>query len=208
MMDFPAATAVHRRMPKEAFYRRLSLTKALKEKFVSDVDSIFVEYSFTNDNLNLTAASEIKEILLLSLYLKKKLFDVKIIEAIARQNPHKLIFLLIYEDSRQLAVWHGKMYRTEWMFSDDVKLKAQGFSMDKIWDSFVEQIAVCEERAKAAEECTVDERLAIQEQIVRLKRQIQKTEAAVWKEQQSKKQFELYQRLQAYKSKLEELERG
>ena len=109
MINFPTATAVHRRIPKEAFYRHLPLTKVLKERFVSDVDRIFVENSLTKDNLNLVAESEVKEILLLSLFLKKQEIDAKIIEAIAKQNPHKLIFQLIYEDSASqfvsLALW-------------------------------------------------------------------------------------------------------
>jgi len=92
MIDFPAATVVHRRMPKEAFYKRLPLTKVLREKFISDVDKIFVENSLTKDNLNLTEESESKEILLLSIFLKKQDFDAKIIETIAKHNPHKLIF--------------------------------------------------------------------------------------------------------------------
>ena len=54
-MAFPAITAVHRRIPKEAFYKHLTLTKVLKEKFITDVDRIFVENSFTKDNLNLAA---------------------------------------------------------------------------------------------------------------------------------------------------------
>ncbi len=205
MIDFPAATVVHRRMPKEAFYKRLPLTKVLKEKFISDVDKIFVENSLTRDNLNLTEESEIKEILLLCISLKKQDFDAKIIEAIAKQNPHKLIFLLIYEDSRQLAIWHGKLYRTEWVSPFDIELKAEGFSLDEIWDSFIEQIAIGKEQAKAAGELSIDERLAIQEQITKLEKQIQKTETAAWKEQQPKKRFELYQRLQGYKNELEEL---
>lgn len=208
MIDFSAATVVHRQIPKEAFYKRLPLTKVLKEKFISDVDKIFVENSLTKDNLNLTEESEIKEILLLCISLKKQDFDAKIIEVIAKQNPHKLIFLLIYEDSRQLAIWHGKLYRTEWVSPFDIELKAKGFSLDEIWDSFIEQIAIGKEQAKAAGELSIDERLAIQEQIIKLEKQIQKTETAAWKEQQPKKRFELYQRLQGYKNELEELKRG
>lgn len=205
MIDFPAATVVHRQMPKEAFYKRLPLTKVLKEKFISDMDKIFVENSLTKDNLNLTEESEIKEILLLCISLKKQDFDAKIIEVIAKQNPHKLIFLLIYEDSRQLAIWHGKLYRTEWVSPFDIELKAKGFSLDEIWDSFIEQIAIGKEQAKAAGELSIDERLAIQEQIIKLEKQIQKTETAAWKEQQPKKRFELYQRLQGYRKDLEGL---
>lgn len=48
----------------------------------------------------------------------------------------------------------------------------------------------------------------MQEQIIKLEKQIQRTEAVAWKEQQPKKQFELYQRMEAYKNKLEKLKRG
>ncbi len=205
MINFPTATAVHRRIPKEAFYRHLPLTKVLKERFVSDVDRIFVENSLTKDNLNLVAESEVKEILLLSLFLKKQEIDAKIIEAIAKQNPHKLIFQLIYEDNGQLAIWYRKLYRTEWMLLVDIELKTQGFSLDEIWDSFIEQIAISEKHAKSAGGISIDERLAMQEQIIKLEKLIKKTEAAAWEEQQPKKRFELYQRLQVYKNRLEDL---
>jgi len=208
MINFPEATIVHRRMPKEAFYKRLSLTTALKDKFVSDVDRIYVENSLTKDNLNLTAESDVKEILLLSISLKKQEFDGKVVEAIARQNPHRLVFLLSYEDQRQLALYHSKLYRTEWMPEDELKLDANGFSLEEIWDGLIEQIALYEERANTAENLSIDQRLALQEKILKLEKQITKTEAAAWKEQQPKKRFELYTRVQSYKQQLEELKNG
>lgn len=208
MINFPEATVVHRRMPKEAFYKRLSLTTALKDKFVSDVDRIFVENSLTKDNLNLSADSDVKEILLLSITLKKQEFDGKVVDAIARQNHHQLVFLLIYEDQRQLALYHSKLYRTQWMLEDDLKLEAKGFSLEEIWKGLIEQIALYEERAEYAEKLTIDQRLALQEKILKLEKQIEKTEAAAWKEQQPKKRFELYTRVQSYKQELEELKHG
>ena len=164
MINFPDATYIHRRMPKEAFYKRLSLTTALKDKFISDVDRIYIENSLTKDNLNLTADSEVKEILLLSITLKKQEFDGKVVEAIARQNPHQLVFLLTYEDQRQLAIY--------------------------------------------SERLSIDQRLALQEKILKLEKQIKKTEAAAWKETQPKKRFDLYQRAQKYKQELEGLKNG
>ena len=208
MIDFPTATAVHRRLPKEAFYKHLPLTKALKDKFVYDVERIVVENSLTKENLNLNSDSEIKEILLLSITLKKQEFDGKVIEAIARQNPHKLVFLLMFEDSRQLALYHSKLYRTQWMDASEISLKPQGFSLDEIWEAFVEQIALYDERAEKSASLSVDERLALQEQILKLEKLIAKTEAAAWKEQQPKKQFELYTRLRGYKQELEDLKHG
>ncbi len=208
MIDFPDSTAVHKRIPKEAFYKWLPLNTALKDKFVSDVDRIYVENSLTKENLNLTADSDIKEILLLSIILKKQEFDARIIEAIARQNPHKLIFCLCYEGSRQLAIYHGKLYHLPWMDEDDVNLKAEGFSLDEIWEHIIERIALYEERANATTALSIDDRLALQNQIIKLEKQLEKTEAAAWKEQQPKKRFELYSRLQTYKQKLEKLKNG
>ena len=208
MIDFPTATAVHKRLPKEAFYKHLPLTKVLKDKFVSDVDRIVVENSLTKENLNLNTDSDIKEILLLSISLKKQEFDGKVIEAIARQNPHMLVFLLVFEGRWQLALYRSKLYRTQWMGASEVELKPQGFSLDEIWDSFVEQIALYDERVKTVDILSVDERLALQEQILKLEKLIDKTEAAAWKEQQPKKQFELYSCLREYKKKLEELKSG
>lgn len=208
MIDFPAATIVHRRMPKEAFYKHLSLVKATKERFVSDVDKIFVENSLTKDTLNLIADSEIKEILVLSILLKKQEFDTRIIEVIARQNPHRLVFLLMYEEKCQLALYHSKLYCTPWISNHEMQLKAKGFSLDEIWNTLVEQIALYEERAVAISGFSVDDRLALQEEIIKLERQIAKIEAATWKEQQPKKRFEMYTRLQAYKKKMTELKSG
>lgn len=208
MINFPEGTVVHRRIPKEAFYKRLSLTTALKEKFISDVDRIFVENSLTKDNLNLSVDSNVKEILLLSITLKKQEFDGKVVETIARQNPHQLVFLLMYEDRRQLALYHGKLYRTQWMPEGELRLDANGFSLEEIWDNLIEQIALYGERAEAAKILTIDQRLALQEKILKLEKQIEKTEAAAWKEQQPKKRFELYTKLQTYKQKLEELKHG
>ena len=205
MIEFPVSTTIHKRLPKEAFYKRLTLSAALKDKFVTDVERIVIENSLSNRSLNLNSSSEIEEILLLSIVLKKQEFDGKVVEAIARQNQHKLLFLLSCEGSQQLALYHNKLYRTPWMSADNIELKLNGLSLDEIWDSFIEQIALYQERAENADTLSIDERLALQEQITKLEKLIKKTEAAAWKEQQPKKKFELYSKLKEYKRKLDEL---
>ncbi len=207
-IEFPEATKVHRRIPKEAFYKRLQLSAALKDKFISDVDRIFVENSFTVDSLNFTTEADVKEILLLSVTLKRKDFDKKIIEAIARQNPHQLVFLLMYGNECQLALYHKKLYKTEWIPENELSLKLRGQTLDDIWDGLIEQIALHDELAETSTSEAIEKRLETQEKILKLENQIQKTEAAAWKEQQPKKRFELYSKLQDYKTKLEELKHG
>lgn len=208
MIKFPQSTVVHKRLPKEAFYKHLPLTAAVKAKFVSDVERIQVENTVTKGNLNLAKESEIKEILFLSITLKKKDFDGKIIEAIARQNPHNLVFLLVYEDQRQLAVYHSKLYRSAWVQEKELDIALQGSTLDEIWDDLVRQIAISSEALLKQENQSVEEQLRKQDEINRLQKLIEKTEAAAWKEQQPKKRFEMYTRLQEYKRQMEEITHG
>lgn len=208
MIDFPGNTLVKRRLPKEAFYKHLPLSAALKSKFVSDVDCIILENSLTRKNLNLARDSEIKEIMLLSITLKKQNFDGKIVEAIARQNPHQLIFLLIYGDEFQLAVYQGRLYRTDWMKEKDLSLTLSGNTLDEIWNNLVRQTAISSKTVLSRKDQTVQEQLKMQDEINRLHMVIQKTEKAAWKEQQPKKRFELYTKLQGYKKQLEGITHG
>ena len=206
MIDLPSTTAVHRRIQKEAFYSHLTLTPSLKESFVRDVDRIFAENSLTQESLHLATDSPVKEILLLTIFLRRQDFDAKIVEAIARQNPHKLVFLLQVEDSGQLAVYYGKLYRTPWMPLPQLPLAAKGGTLAEIWQGMVAQIALPKD--DDATTGSLDERLARQERMHKLEKLIAKTEAAMWKEQQAKKRFELHEKLREYKKELENEENG
>lgn len=208
MLNFPESTKVHKRIPKEAFYRHLPLSAALKEKFVSDVETIIIENSLKKGNLNLAEDSDVREIILLSIKLKKQDFDRNIVEAIARQNLHKLVFLLVYEDKCQLAVYHGKLYRTEWIKEKNLTLTLSGNTLAEIWEDLIRQIAISSESVLNQKDYTVNEQLKIQDEMNRLNKLIQKTEKAAWKEQQPKKRFALYTKLRKYKTQLEELTNG
>ena len=144
----------------------------------------------------------------LSITLKKQNFDGKIVEAIARQNPHQLIFLLIYGNEFQLAVYQGRLYRTDWMKEKDLSLTLSGNTLDEIWDNLVRQTAISSKTVLSRKDQTIHKQLKMQDEINRLHMVIQKTEKAAWKEQQPKKRFELYTKLQGYKKQLEEITHG
>lgn len=208
MIDLPKATIVNRRLPKEAFYKKLSLNTAMKDKFISDVERIVVENSLTNDNLNLYEDANVKEIILLSITLKKRDIDNRILEVIARQNPHKLVFLNVYEDQQQLALYNSKLYKTKWMSENELQLSANGFNLDQIWNNFIEQIALYEERAEIVVDLSINERLVLQERIIKLEKLIEKLETEVMREQQPRKKFDKFTELQKYKKELEKMVHG
>lgn len=207
MIVFPSTAHVGRTLPKEAFYRQLELSHELKEKFVSDVRRIVVEYALTADSIHVDKSDELQEILILTIQLKKQEFDPKIVEAIARQNKHKLVFVLTYEEQEQLAIYSGRLYRTPWLHTDQVKLLLQGHTVSEIWDGFVEQIALADE-APAVAEMTIVERLLRQERMAKLQRDIDRLERTTRREIQPRKKFDMYQRLQTLKKELEEIKNG
>ncbi len=205
MIPFPSVTAVGRILPKEAFYKRLTLNAEQKEKFVTDVKRITLANSLTAATLNLKPGTEISEILVLIIDLKKQEFDGRIIENIARQNKHQLVFLLRYEGSAKLAVYYRKLYTTEWAPLDDLKLAATGFTLDDVWNGFLEQIAFTKDIVHSDSGENINERLARQDAILKLQKEIDKQEKLARSEKQPKKKFELYQQLQEKKLELEEL---
>ncbi len=203
-MQFPSATAVGRTMPKDAFYKRLTLSADLKEKFVTDVKRITLSNSLTAATLNLEPGTQVGEILVLVIDLKKQEFDARIAENIARQNKHQLVFLLRYEDKAQLAVYYGKLYKTEWEPLDNLQLTAKGFTLDDVWNGFLEQIALANAGFKMQNaELGIDERLARQDAIDKLQMEIDKLETLTRGEKQPKKKFELYQEMQEIQRELE-----
>lgn len=207
MIEFPQTAYIHRKLPKEAFYKHLTLTGGLKDRFVSDIDGIYVEYSLTKDNLHLEKETAVKEILIMEIDLKKKDYDRKLLEIIARQNPHKLVFILSYKEEKRCAVYQGKLYQTEWEKAENVQLSARGFSLEKIWGGFVEQIALAKEESVPGN-MTIEQRLERQKRIEELQQQIIRIKTLTWKEKQPKKKFELYRKMKRYIKELEDIENG
>ena len=94
------------------------------------------------------------------------------------------------------------------MKKDDLDLTLSGNTLDEIWDDLVRQIAISSEAVLGEKNQAVDDQLKMQDEIDRLNKLIQKTERAAWKEQQPKKKYELYTKLQEHKKQLEEITHG
>lgn len=94
------------------------------------------------------------------------------------------------------------------MKEKDLSLTLSGNTLDEIWDNLVRQTAISSKTVLSRKDQTVQEQLKMQDEINRLHMVIQKTGKAAWKEQQPKKRFELYTKLQGYKKQLEGITHG
>lgn len=183
MNSFPSGTYLHRRIPKEAFYKHLSLTGKQKENFTHQIEALYIENSLTADKLHLEKKGDVVEIDVLRIELREKELDSSLLEAIARQNPHQLLFLLCFENQEKMGLYYKKLYLAEWADDGQTAMELKGFSLEEIWNGFIQQIA-------------------------QLEKLVGEKERAVWKEKQPKKKFGLYQELQKLKEQLEGLKNG
>ncbi|NEZ42603.1 DUF4391 domain-containing protein [Paenibacillus alvei] len=203
MILFPSSAKVNRIIPKEAFYKHLNLSGELKGKFVSDLQRVTLEYSLTAQTLNLELCESVDEILLLIVELKKRDADPRLFEVIARQNSHRMIFLLRYAGQVRLAIYYSKLYQTQWQPEEKMTLQARGINLAVVWEGFLEQIALQIKPTQTSG--NIDMRLRRQETQQRLQRKIEKIERLTRAEKQSKRKFELYQRLLKLKKELEDI---
>lgn len=205
MISFPGATTVGRILPKEEFYKRLTISAELKEKFISDIRRITVENSLTEHTLHLKPGVEVVEIIVLAFDLKKKEVDDRILELVARQNPHNILFWLRFEEQAQLSIYVNKLYKTEWQPLEAIQLESIGFTLDDVWNGYVEQIALLKTPDPSTSDAPVAYRLRKQEELLKLEKNIEKLENAARAEKQPKKKFELAMQVQQLKRELNEL---
>ena len=68
--DFPKKTAYGKMMPKSKIYQYASPGIRVKELFVREVDKIIWSYKLSPQTLNLSASGFVKEIQVITIYLK------------------------------------------------------------------------------------------------------------------------------------------
>jgi len=205
MILFPGGSSVGRILPKEAFYKQLNLSTEMKNSFVSDIKRIVIENSLTEQSLHLKPGTEVIEVIVLSIELKKKDFENRILETIARQNKHKILFWLRFEDQNQLALYFNKLYKTDWHFENALHLETKGFTLDEVWNGYIEQIALIKEPKLMVKETSLTYRVKRQEEYLKLEKSIDQLDKTARAEKQPKKKFELAMQVQQLKKDLENL---
>lgn len=204
-MIFPKSTQVNKIMPKEAFYRNLELNPTIKNAFVSDIKRIVWANKLSHDTLNIEKGENVSEILVLNIELKSKAVNYKIFETISKNNSHKILYELIFEEQSQIVLFHNKLYKTEWQ-NGHSEIEIFGFNMDSVWENIVKNVELGmrnEELNAWDDNLSLDENLALHEKQEKLQKEIARLEKQARAEKQPKKKFELVQKLNQMKKEVE-----
>ena len=215
MHDFPLSTEFNKRIPKQKFYKNLSVSPILKRIFVEQIRVIWWRNKIAPSTMNLAAGETVTEIEVFEVCLSTPQLDEAVLRQIDKEIPYHILFLLEYEGKYQAwtaykeaagsgsnAFKIGTYYHTDWMEESALPLKLDGLNTDKVYENFVRQIAG--ETLSGADE-TLKESVERDKRRQELQKQIAALQVKVRREKQLNKQVQLNAELKRLKKKLEEL---
>lgn len=203
MFGLPMSTEIRKPVPKTVIYEKFSteLSGNRKKNFENDVSRILVVNEISSVSVNIREGEEVKSIFAVLVELKNRDYDERNITLIAKLFGQKLLLILHCEGEYQLGIYQTKILHSEWLTEQDKTLRLEGLDLDGVWKSLVSQVSGIIPKDKH----TLDDQIAIEAEKEKLNREILKLEAQTRREPQSKKKYELHERVLAYKKKLEEM---
>lgn len=199
MLGLPPTTKVKRPLPKAQLFKRFDWTPSQRDRFDGEVLRLdFVNWIAPRTVPAIAEGNEVKEIFVIEVALKSRDFDQNSIVLLAKSIPQRVIYLLRFEDEIRLAVYHTKLFMTDWQFltPNSPLLILQGLNLDAVWENIVSSIGqfTVEEGKLLSEQIKIDdERIKLMRQIESLERQMRSTS-------QPRRQRELYAEIKKLKS--------
>lgn len=213
MLGLPSTVAVGRAIPKNAFYRNLKMTSALRDAFTHDVEKIEVVASIKEATCGIPAGERVAEVVVLVLDVRGREVPRDIVAAVVRGIPNKVLLACRHDGEVALALVRQQLQVGEWTPEGDVRLALRGATLDEAWDVLCEQVIFSDEDADeaaptsdAAPALTVDERIERGRRIEALRRDVATLARKHAKEKQIGKRNALFKQLKAAKRELAELE--
>lgn len=199
MYGLPSTVGVDQRLPKEAFYKRLKLSSAVKDEFVRGIDELRVVASIKQKSCGIAGGERVQEIMVLRVALKTGELPLAALDAIASANPNKLVFACTHEERVRLVVRRDRLYAGEWQTEDNIELALAGATLDEVWDALCSQ-AVFQDNAGA----TVDERIKAERRRAELTQKVDQLRRWHAKEAQPAKRNALFKQLRQAQAELSE----
>ena len=196
MLGLPATTEVGRRLPKEAFYRHMSVDAATRRDLTAGVAAITVANSIKPTTANIADGKKVHEILVLKIDPKGERVPERAVRLVSGATPNKAVVV----DGRSGVVSiceKGRLLETQ-----DVKhLALNGFDLDTVWDSILAQVALGEFDGH-----NVWARIERRETINGLRAEVSALEAKVRRERQIARKNELFALMKKKQAELRRLE--
>ena len=147
---------------------------------------------------SLKKGKEIEGFYVLQVALKRKDYDSKNILMLQKLIPQKMVFAMQYEEQTQFCIFHTRLQKSDWMPTDEAAILLQGLSLDDGWNNIVATIGGLDAQAEES----IEEQIIHREQREKLLRQIETLEKQCRAEKQTRRKYELHQKIQQLKETL------
>ena len=218
MLSLPKSTEFNKRIPKQKFYEKLSVTPALKKVFTEQIRMIYWRNKIAKTTLNLAPGEQVTEIEIFEIRLNSPDLDENVLRLIDREISYHILFLLKQDGKYRAVIGYkeaagsgkaafkvDRYYHTNWMGEEELPIRIDGLDLDTVYENFVRQIAGDVLSSGAGSSESLKESVARGENRRVLQRQIETLEAKMKKERQLNRQMEYNAELKNLKKKLEEL---
>lgn len=103
LYEYPEKAAFRRTLPKDKIYAHASPSRAVKDKFVSQVSRIVWQYKLAPETINLPARPGVPEIQIFDIHLKTGELSEDVLRCIDKAIQFPLFFRLFYEGRIKLV---------------------------------------------------------------------------------------------------------
>lgn len=202
MLGLPRSTEVNRRVAKEKLYANATLIASTKDMIKDQIESVVWRNKLADSTLSVSAGETVKEIQIFEIVLRQKALDKRILPAIAKAIPYKILFVLTFGGEAQ--AWmeaSGAFYKTDWFPLEGFTLRFEGLNLDAIYENLARQIA----GGRLDAEDDIARAVERDKQRQKLERDIAAIEKKLLREKQFNKQVELNGELKRLRVELEML---
>ena len=199
MFQLPPATAINKPLYKKAVFEKFNLKAAERDRFDADISRMALVARVSPATVPaLTKGKEIEGFYVLQVALKRKDYDSKNILMLQKLIPQKMVFAMQHEEQTQFCIFHTRLQQSEWMPTSETAIPLQGLSLDDVWNNIVATIGGLDAQAEE----TIEEQIIHREQQDKLLRQIESLEKQCRTEKQTRRKYELHQKIQQLKETL------
>ena len=202
MYGLPPNTLINKPLYKKAVFEKFNLKAAERDRFDADISRMALVARVSSATVPaLAEGQDIKGFYVLQVALKRKDYDSKNILMLQKLIPQKIVFVLQYEEQTQFCIFHTRLQQSTWMPTDEAVITLQGLTLDDVWNNIVATIGGLDAQAEES----IEEQIIQREQREKLLRQIESLEKQCRAEKQTRKKYELHQKLQELKIKIKQV---
>ena len=200
MFQLPPATAINKPLYKKAVFEKFNLKAAERDRFDADISRMVLVARVSSATVPaLTKGKEIEGFYVLQVALKRKDYDTKNILMLQKLIPQKMVFAMQHEEQTQFCIYHTRLQQSEWRPTNEATIPLQGLTLDDVWNNIVATIGGLDVQAEES----IEEQIIHREQREKLLRQIESLEKQCRTEKQTRRKYELHQKIVKLKEQLE-----